>query len=441
MSLRSPWIYRPSSRGEHQNTVYLREGWNQKVTLTPRVKSEEEKTYEWAKRFGKDVTAGIGAIAPVGRIMAFILAWTSNFLGSLIRVFNVANVVTNIGKIDIKLATNVNATFTFVDNIKIPEWKFLAGASPLEDYEWGERDRDAHQRLLRGTRGKITINNERVFLGSGQSFIISLTILLLRLAVIPVLDCFMNKSNVFLRVVCFTYQLILGVFFYQYQIICVAEIAMMDYERIPDPQFRAGFFGSLLLSIAVLILMMVEIFNLFWVVQKIKGVKVNINDEKANARDHMSMNKKFALDRLTRVLNLDESSNQSYYKMPVLETLRFFIIQILIATLQLLNKTQAVLVFLVNLAYFVYFFRALLTAKVYKNLFLFVKAIVLEVCLMMLITTMLVFAFAEDTDFQDSWVHKVLEQGAIMGILGAVGAELVNMLVEFYLQVAVICRK
>ena len=60
---------------------------------------------------------------------------------------------------------------------------------------------------------------------------------------------------------------------------------------------------------------------------------------------------------------------------------------------------------------------------------------------MMLITTMVIFAFAEDTDFQESWVHKVLEQGAITGILGAVGAELVNMLVEFYHQVAVICRK
>ena len=440
LSLRSPWIYKPSSRGEHQNTVYLREGWSQKVTLTPKVNSEEEKTYEWAKWFGIDVTAGIGAIAPVGTIMAFILAWSSNFLGSLIRVFNVANVVANIGKMNVKLMTNVNATYTFVD-IKIPEWKFLAKMTPLEDYEWGAKDRDAYQTHLRGTRGKITINNERVFLGSGQSFIISLTILLLRLAVIPVLDCFLNKSNVCLRVVCFTYQLILGVFFYQYQIICVAEIAMIDYERIPDPQFKAGFLASLFLSMAVLILMVVEIFNTYRVVQNIKGAKLNINNEKAKVRDQMSMNKKFTLDRLTRVLNLDESSNQSYYKIPLLETLRFFVIQILIASLQLLNKTQIVLVFLVNLAYFVYFFRALLTAKVYKNLFLFIKAVVLEVCLMMLVTTMLVFTFAEDTDFQDSWVHKVLEQGAITGILGAVGVGLVNMLVEFYHQVTVLCRK
>ena len=215
---------------------------------------------------------------------------------------------------------------------------------------------------------------------------------------------------------------------------------MIDYERIPDPQFKAGFLASLFLSIGVLILMVVEIFNIFWAVQKIKGVKVKINNEKAKARDHMSINKKFTLDRLTRVLNLDESSNQSYYKIPGLETMRFFVIQILIATLQLLNKTQAVLVFLVNLAYFVYFFRALLTAKVYKNLFLTIKAAVLEVCLMMLVTTMLVFAFAEDTHFQESWVHKVLEQGAIMGILGVVGAELVNMLVEFYNQLTVICK-
>ena len=341
LSLRSPWIYKPSSRGEHQNTVYLREGWSQKVTLTPKVSSEEEKTYEWAKWFGKDVTAGIGVIAPVGTIMAFILAWTSNFLGSLIRVFNVANFVANIGKMNVKLVTNVNATYTFVDNIKIPEWKFLAGASPLEDYEWGERDRDAHQRLLRGTRGKITINNERVFLGSGQSFIISLTILLLRLAVIPVLDCFMNKSNVFLRVVCFTYQLILGVFFYQYQIICVAEIAMMDYERIPASDAVAGLLASLFLSITVLILMVVEIFTKLRITRNIKKINNKLKKIKAITDEtSMSMNNKFTLDRLTRTLNLDESSNQSYYKIPALETLRFFVIQILIATLQLLTRPR-----------------------------------------------------------------------------------------------------
>ena len=124
-----------------------------------------------------------------------------------------ANFVANIGKMNVKLVTNVNATYMFVDNIKIPEWKFLAKISPLQDYEWGAKDRDVYQRLLRGTRGKITINNERVFLGSSQSFIISLAILLLRLAVIPILNCFLNKSNVFLRMVCFSYQLILGVFF------------------------------------------------------------------------------------------------------------------------------------------------------------------------------------------------------------------------------------
>ena len=83
----------------------------------------------------------------------------------------------------------------------------------------------------------------------------------------------------------------------------------------------------------------------------------------------MIINHRFTEERLKRVLNLDESSNRSYYKIPVLEIMRFFVIQILVATLQLLNKTQAVLVFLVNLAFFVYFFRALLTAKVYKNLF------------------------------------------------------------------------
>ena len=70
-----------------------------------------------------------------------------------------------------------------------------------------------------------------------------------------------------------------------------------------------------------------------------------------------------------------------------------------------------------------------------------VKAIVLEVFLMMLLTIMLVFVLAEDTDFQDSWVHKALEHGAIMAILGAVGVEFLTMLTEFIHQVIEVCRK
>ena len=170
ISLKSPWIYKPTSRAQHQQTVYLRDGWTQKILVKKKVNSREEDRLETAGWLGKDFTAVLGVITPVPTIIAFILAWTTNFLGSFIRLFNVANVVANIGKMKVKLAMNVNATFTFADNIKIPEWEFLAENSSIEDYDWSEKEREAHQKLLRGIRGKITINNDRVFLGSGQSF-------------------------------------------------------------------------------------------------------------------------------------------------------------------------------------------------------------------------------------------------------------------------------
>ena len=444
ISLKSPWIYKPTDRDDHLKTIYLNEGWTQKIVAAKKVKSEEEKRVEEAARWGKDFTAGVGVMASAPTVIAFILAWTTNFLGSLIRLFNVANVVANMGKMNVKLAMNVNATFTIVENIRIPEWKFLGENSPIDDYEWSGKDRDAHQTHLRGTRGKITSKNDRVFLGSGQSFFISLIVLLLRFAVIPIMGVFLEHKNIVFRVVTFIYQLTFGVFFYQYQIICVAELAMVDYETIPDPQFRAGFFASLFLSIILLVVMIIDILGNFMVVKQLRKKKATEELQLVKTEADRNMNTKFKLDRYTRILNLDEKSNTSYYKMQALETLRFFVIQILIATLQLLNKTQAVLVFLANLAFFVYFLRALLTAKVYKNLFLTIKAAVLEVCLMILVTTMLVFPFAEDTDFQDSWLHKVLEQGAIMGILGAVGAEFANFVVELVQQVAVVfktCQK
>ena len=442
VTLKSPWIYKPTSRAQHQQTVYLSEGWTKKIMASEKVLSEEEKTLETVEWLGKDLSAVIGVTSMISVPIAFILGWATNFLGSLIRVFNIANVVANIGKMNVELATSVNATFTFADNIRVPEWGSLGKRSPIEDYEWSEKDRDAHQTHLRGTRGKITINNDRVFLGSGQSFFISLIILLLRLVLIPILEAFLGNKNIVLAVVTFIYQAIYGVFFYQYQLICLAEIAMIDYERIPDPQFRAGFFASLFLSITLLVVMVLDIVDNFLVVKKLR--KTVTGDEqrvKIEPDQNMSINMRFTLERLTGVLNLEESSNESYYKIPALETLRFFLIQILIATLQLLNKTQCVLVFFTNLALFVYFFRALLTTKVYKSMFITLKAAVLEICLMILVTTMVVFALADNTGFSDSWLHKVLEQGAVIAILGAVGAEFVNLVVETIQQFIVIFKR
>ena len=73
---------------------------------------------------------------------------------------------------------------------------------------------------------------------------------------------------------------------------------------------------------------------------------------------------------------------------------------------------------MVNLAYFVYFLRALLSVRVLKNVFLTIKATVLEVFFMILATIMLVFVLAEDTGFQDSWIHKALSMGRSWRFLG-----------------------
>ena len=133
--------------------------------------------------------------------------------------------------------------------------------------------------------------------------------------VLPIVEMFIkNKKNVLLRVVTFIYRLIFGVFFYQYQIICVAEIAMIDYERIPDPQFRAGFFASLFLSMVLLVVMVLDILDNFMIARKLRKSKTEDKEPaKPKPEENMSMNNRFTLDRFTRILNLDESSYSSYY--------------------------------------------------------------------------------------------------------------------------------
>ena len=98
MSLKSPWIYKPTSRAQHQQTIYLSSGWTQDIKTSKKVKLEEEKRLESAKWLGKDFSGALAVLSAAPTVIAFILAWTTNFLGSLIRLFNVANMVLILGR-------------------------------------------------------------------------------------------------------------------------------------------------------------------------------------------------------------------------------------------------------------------------------------------------------------------------------------------------------
>ena len=154
------------------------------------------------------------------------------------------------------------------------------------------------------------------------------------------------------------------------------------------------------------------------------------------------MSRQFIWETFSGELNLGENSNPKFYKIPFLESLRFFVIQILIATLQLLDRTESLVVFLANLVYFIYFFYTILSAKVYNSRMTAFKAVVQELSLMVFITTIVVFSFSEGKSFQSSTVYRILETVAVIAIIGACGAEFLLLVTEVFSGLSQkICRK
>ena len=149
----------------------------------------------------------------------------------------------------------------------------------------------------------------------------------------------------------------------------------------------------------------------------------------------------FVIGGFTSELNLAEDSNPSFYKMPWLANLRFFILQILVATLQLLNRTQSLVVFFANLGYFGYFLYAVLSTNVYNSGLMAAKAVTQEISLMIFVGTIIIFSLSEGSSFESSIFYQILEILAIMAIIGACGAEFILFITEVISDFSEVCRK
>ena len=252
------WVYQPQPGQQQQNGVCFKD-FIQIIKVTDQIKSSDEKSIERAEAFGLVFSALFYPLIAVltGRV-AFCFGKTK-LLVLIIKLFNILDVVSNLGKINVNFGVKIQAALAFIDKIEIPEINFLASLSPLRDREWDSKDSSAYQTLLRGSRGKVTTSNKEVFLGSGQSFIISLLIITFGVCVIPVLSVCLNKNSRILRIFSVFYQTLIGIFFYDFQRITVTEIAMTDYSRISKLPFR--FWVSLVLSMCLLVVILFEIFR------------------------------------------------------------------------------------------------------------------------------------------------------------------------------------
>ena len=430
--VQNPWLHRSKTTDSIQKIAYFK-----KNDILAKIEKKEETAQDQdlrqAAQAAKATRAVVGAAASTSIVSAAISGAGSSVV-YLIKFFNILEIISNVSQLNVKYGPKIEVMNEFIDNLKIPQIGFLARLSPIKDLEYDDPDVNAYLTRPRGSRGKMTTSNSEIYLGSGQNFIISCTIILLWILLKSLGRCLEKKSKI-LGFLAFFYQVLIGLTFFDYQLICVNEISMFDYStlRKTTPKFNL----SLFLSLWIMGLIMSEFFQGFWLVKATapRATKTGLKADKIE----MSANQKLILEKYTEGLEVNIIGQHRYFVL--IDSLRFFAIQVITATLQLLNRSQALMVFVVNLCYFIYFIRLVFRIGVFDSKLLFVKYLVQESSMMVLIATITLFSFTEDSKFSSSTIFKGIEVVTMISMLGAAGAEFVVMATNMYWDLTKCCRK
>ena len=143
-------------------------------------------------------------------------------------------------------------------------------------------------------------------------------------------------------------------------------------------------------------------------------------------------NSQMIIEKYTELLKMDDKNDKAGRLIMLVSDMRFFVIQIVIVSLQHLNRSQSAIVLIVNLGYLVYFVRMLLKGNKLKTRIFLIKEIAQEVSIMVLISTITLFSFTEDTGFNSSLIYKVMEILAVFSIIGVCGVEFIILVSDIF---------
>ena len=334
VDVKDPWVYKSASGSQ---LVYFKKK-EVKISIKKKEDGQREQDEKQVAEIAKASRLAIGAIAAASSA-TIAFTGSSTFFAYLTKFFNIIDILSNLAKINVKLGPRFKLVMIFLENLKIPEIGFLANLSPVKDSDFDEPDSDAYKLIPRGTRGKMTEEgNDGIFITSGQNFFFSLTILLFWLLWLLFRLCFSERSKV-LSLISFFYQFSIDLFIFDFQLICTTEIAFFNYNRMRGVPGK--FVGSLLISTSILVLIVKEFSGAFDSI----GEEVKRKNERKQNKS-LSKSEQLIVDLYTEGIEIAQNGKKSnsfhnnlHYYLLWIGNVRFFVIQVVIASLQLLNRT------------------------------------------------------------------------------------------------------
>lgn len=137
----------------------------------------------------------------------------------------------------------------------------------------------------------------------------------------------------------------------------------------------------------------------------------------------------------------------------VAETSRFYLIQVLIGSIQLLNRFQVGLVWILNFCYLYFFFKTInkkkmlqikgspLVFKFIPNKIYKIKLICQEICILLILSTIFLFSMTANSNFRNSKIYKMLEYVIIVSIIITAATEFLWAIVGLVIQITRYLRK
>ena len=238
--------------------VYFRLNFSKKIKLKEGPKSEEEAAVEAAQAAGAAASAAGAVVASVLVTLSSIFGNPASLVVYLVKFFNVIDGVSSFGNLNVRFGSRIETALNFIDSIKLPDISLFHNLSPFDDAEPDSVDSSAYQTVPRGSRGKMTHQNAQIFLASGQNFFFSLAIIGFW-ALMKVLERCLTPKSKLLGFISLVYRTLIGLVFFDFQAIAVAEISFSDFDRLSKAPSK--FLISLFLSMGVTILILVELLS------------------------------------------------------------------------------------------------------------------------------------------------------------------------------------
>lgn len=263
----------------------------------------------------------------------------------------------------------------------------------------------------RGSRGRLAQANVDLFMIHGQNGIIACILIFAQFLVYFVKT--KKSENKCVHIMIKISRLILSIFFIRFWFLSFVELAIHDISK-PQPW---TFILSYLLSITVMFLYTVEITRAYIIVNK------GLSQKEIKKLDYEDQ---WLHDDWTIDLNPTEKFNGNLYM--VRDRIRWMIFLLIIATLQLLNVVQITIIFVLEIIYFMIVVEEWRAKRIFMSYWMKGKYVLQEIAILIFVSILTLFAFLQNTAFEEKGIYVYLEMTVFISILLAVLAEIVYLI-------------